>query len=198
MPLNEENVKKYGVTYEDFVKGFAREGTRRRWKIGYERVEFTQEHYDVFKQPSQMINIVVFAADWCGDCVNIVPILRKIEEKCHYISLHVIDIDKYPEEFEKYHTNGEKRIPAIVFLSPDYKEVNRWIERSTYTYRLYADVRVLAGKDKEKYRKMVNDAFFENQDKVRSSSVNEIVQALAKSSSLVRTSTRLMDYPTVV
>jgi thiol-disulfide isomerase/thioredoxin len=84
---------------------------------------------------------VAFSADWCPDCQATIPILVKFTEHNNNIHLHIIDRDENVTLIDDFRIAGRPRVPTIFFMDNDFLEIGRWIEKSTYGYRLLLDAK---------------------------------------------------------
>ena len=71
--------------------------------------------------------LVVLTEDWCGDCVNIVPVLAKWADAAPQLELRALRRDEHPEVMDRYLTNGEARsIPVVIGLTESMEELGWW------------------------------------------------------------------------
>jgi hypothetical protein len=79
--------------------------------------------------------VLVLNGAWCGDCINQVPILDHFARATPAIDLRLLDRDARPEVRNALAINGGHRVPVVVFLSEDLREVARYGERTLSRYR---------------------------------------------------------------
>lgn len=82
------------------------------------------------------LNVLVYNADWCGDCVRQVPMIMAIAAAGEEIEVRIIDRDESDALKEELRVLGAMRVPVVVFLSEDFHEVMRFGDRSLVKYRL--------------------------------------------------------------
>lgn len=71
--------------------------------------------------------LLVIGDAWCGDTVQIIPVIEKIvEASAGAIQMRIISRDSFPELIETYHTNGAKSIPKVLFLNESNEVINTW------------------------------------------------------------------------
>ena len=70
--------------------------------------------------------LLVIAEDWCGDAVNIVPVLAKWVDSQPALSLRIVRRDENPELMNRYLTNGSRSIPMVIVLDSANREVGHW------------------------------------------------------------------------
>jgi thiol-disulfide isomerase/thioredoxin len=82
------------------------------------------------------LNVLVYNADWCGDCVRQVPMIMAIAAAGEDIEVRIIDRDESEALKEELRVLGAMRVPVAVLLSEDFHEVMRFGDRSLVKYRL--------------------------------------------------------------
>ncbi len=75
----------------------------------------------------QKHHLIVFSAEWCGDCVSYVPGLAKTlnMSKNNMIQARVVDYDNHRDMAEEMNV---RKIPTIIVYDKNWKEVGRFIE----------------------------------------------------------------------
>ncbi len=75
----------------------------------------------------QKHHLIVFSAEWCGDCVAYVPGLAKTlnMSKNNMIQARVVDYDNHRDMAEEMNV---RKIPTIIVYDKNWKEVGRFIE----------------------------------------------------------------------
>jgi hypothetical protein len=72
-------------------------------------------------------HLLVLSADWCGDAVNIVPVLARLAERAENLDLRVLERDTFPELRDAHLTNGRSQsIPVVIALDEGYRERGWW------------------------------------------------------------------------
>lgn len=77
----------------------------------------------------EKLHILVFAEDWCPDCVINMPALYFAEKENENISLSIVRRDGNESHMEKYKVNGKPRVPTFLVLDVNYEEIGHMIER---------------------------------------------------------------------
>ena len=86
--------------------------------------------------------------------------------------------------------NGEK-IPQVLIFTKDFYYLDRWVERSTITYQLYAKLRKQFGwteETKDEFLKQYRKEFLQNQQSIEQSVIDEI-RTLVKRADAVSSAT---------
>ena len=73
--------------------------------------------------------VLLFVADWCGDCRYIYPALPEIEETNSEFTFIRVDRDEYMELAKLWDVYG---IPSLIVLDKD-KEIGRFVNRDRKT-----------------------------------------------------------------
>ena len=75
----------------------------------------------------QKYHLIVFSAEWCGDCVAYVPALAKslAIAKNDMIQAKIIDHDNYRDMGDEM---GVSKLPTIIVFDKNWKEIGRFIE----------------------------------------------------------------------
>jgi hypothetical protein len=74
--------------------------------------------------------LLVLSADWCGDAVNLVPVLARLAEAAPNLALRLLDRDDHLALMDEHLTGGTARaIPAVILLDADGVERAWWAPR---------------------------------------------------------------------
>lgn len=85
---------------------------------------------------NRKLNVLVYCSAWCGDCVGLVPLIRKIAEEVDGdVNLRLMERDESEALKDELRILGAMRVPVVVFLSEDFHEVARVGDRSLTAYR---------------------------------------------------------------
>ena len=69
--------------------------------------------------------LLVIAADWCGDAVNVIPALRNWAVAVG-TELRIIERDSWPYVMDRYLTGEARAIPIVIVLDRDWRELGHW------------------------------------------------------------------------
>ncbi|MHA2055306.1 MAG: thioredoxin family protein [Candidatus Hodarchaeales archaeon] len=127
-----------GKSFEEFLED-ATEDEAKRMALYYTKIEkkFPREIFRI--DLNYEINLVVAATTWCWDSQTNVPVLVHIANNSPNINLKIFNKDDLPFLVAKIN-NGEK-IPQVLLYTKDYYFLDRWVERSTKAYELFAEMR---------------------------------------------------------
>jgi thiol-disulfide isomerase/thioredoxin len=137
------------VTYEKFIE----ESKPEEAKLWLERKERTPELKPLQRKRlegyNRILNVLVYAAPWCGDCSRQVPILEKMAEAAgEKVNIRLIERETSKELQDELRIVGALRVPMIVFLTEDFWEVGRFGERLLSLYRSKEAREIGNGEDK--------------------------------------------------
>ena len=71
-------------------------------------------------------HLLVMVEDWCGDAVNILPLLARLAEQAPNVDLRVVGRDDNADLMDAHLTNGSRSIPVVMVLDEDYVERAWW------------------------------------------------------------------------
>jgi thiol-disulfide isomerase/thioredoxin len=125
--------------YDSWI-GSSDPGMARRWfDSGARTPELTGDQLERLQGYGREMNVLMYAAIWCGDCARTGAMLREIAEACgDGVRLRVIDRDASVELRDELRLVGATRVPVVVFLSEDWWEVGRFGDRTLSVYRAKA------------------------------------------------------------
>jgi hypothetical protein len=70
--------------------------------------------------------LLVLVEDLCGDAVNTVPVLARLDERVPNLSLLIMKSDEHPDLMYAHLTSGKRAIPVVMVLDEDFREVGWW------------------------------------------------------------------------
>lgn len=179
-----------GMNFEQFVNT-GNEDEQKRMLLYFNRSEkeFTPDEFHI--NLSFPINLIVVATTWCWDSQTNVPILARIAEHSPSVNLKIFNKDKYPFLIDRIN-RGEK-VPQVLVFSKDFYFLDRWVERPTLTYRLYADVHQEIGWDESKKDEFVKEyrkRFLKNHKELENALIQEIKTLLERADAIQSTTSR--------
>jgi hypothetical protein len=60
--------------------------------------------------------VLALAEDWCGDAVNILPVVAHLVDAAPDVELRIVGRDEYPGLMDRHLTNGSRSIPVFILL----------------------------------------------------------------------------------
>ena len=115
-------VWRHAMSYEAFIAA-AGEAHRPLWEaIG--RTHAPSPETLELRLP-EGARLLVIAADWCGDAVNVIPSLHNWATATG-VEMRLIDRDTWPEVMDHYLTGTARAIPIVIVLDQDLREIGHW------------------------------------------------------------------------
>jgi selT/selW/selH-like putative selenoprotein len=125
------------VSRERFEQGMTYAAYRAQMTQNQERFAETErtlvlDPADIafFQGLTRPIHVAVLAEDWCGDVINNLPVLGRLEQFTDKLVVRVFLRDQNLDLMDQYLKEGQYRsIPVFVFLDADFNELGFLIER---------------------------------------------------------------------
>jgi hypothetical protein len=76
-------------------------------------------------------HLLILSEDWCGDAVNLVPVVARLCEASPRVDCRLLARDANPDLMDAHLTNGSRSIPVVMALDADYVEQGWWGPRPT-------------------------------------------------------------------
>jgi hypothetical protein len=97
------------------------------WAALYKRVTIPIEISARVEALGGHWHLLVLSEDWCGDSVNIVPIVAKLCESVSNMDMRILPRDENLDIMDEHLTNGRSRsIPIVILLNQKYQECGWW------------------------------------------------------------------------
>ena len=125
---------KNAIEYPKFLKG-ARENVESM-KARYSDLQITEQDLEYLRSLQNELLILVIGTDRCSDTAGNLPILAKMADISSKLQLRVLDSDVNAEYHQQFKVNGKRKTPVVLFLSPEYEELCRWVERPNAAYKV--------------------------------------------------------------
>lgn len=122
------------VTYEKFLES-AREHVELM-KARFNDILLNEDEQEVLSKIQNTIKILVIGTDRCNDTTGVIPVLARITSVAPNVELRILDSDKHAKYHQQFRVNGKLKTPVILFLSEDFNELCRWVERPNAAYRI--------------------------------------------------------------
>ena len=71
-------------------------------------------------------HLLVISADWCGDAVNVVPVVARLAELTPNTDLRIVERDACPEIMNAHLTGHSRSIPIVIALDEAFVERGWW------------------------------------------------------------------------
>jgi len=130
-----ESAYRSGVSFGEFLRDATAQ--RAQWDAFAPRAPLVQEAVDRIRRAGGCWRLLVLADDWCGDAVNILPILARLEAALPNLELRIVPRDRYPEIRDRYLTNGTRSIPIAILLDGMGRPRGHWGPRPALLQRRF-------------------------------------------------------------
>ncbi len=96
------------------------------WAAVWRRAKVSDEHLQRVAALSGAWHLLVLSEDWCGDAVNIVPVVAKLAELSTNLDLRVLARDHNLDLMDTHLTGTSRSIPVVILLDEEYQERGWW------------------------------------------------------------------------
>ncbi|GGE54246.1 thioredoxin family protein [Priestia taiwanensis] len=154
-----------GMTFEQYVEKM--EVNKEELLTIYNQTALTEEEHAFFVGlTNKPTKVIVLAADWCGDALLCIPVMKRIMEATA-TDMRLLIRDENLELMDQYLTNGTARaIPIFIFMDNEGTELAVWGPRSAYVQDLVISLRsALPPKDTPDFEAKVKEVHHTMKDK---------------------------------
>lgn len=113
-----------GETFADFMARPTK--NHELWLALYKRVTIPVELSARVDALGGHWHLLVLSEDWCGDSVNIVPIIAKLTESVSNMDMRILARDQNLDIMDSHLTGKSRSIPIVIILSHKYQECGWW------------------------------------------------------------------------
>lgn len=96
------------------------------WEAIYKRAELSAESAERAAALVGLRHILVLNEDWCGDSVNILPYLARLEECCDHIEMRMLGRDANRDLMDAHLTGKSRSIPIAIVYDEQFGEKGWW------------------------------------------------------------------------
>ena len=96
------------------------------WDAIYRRATISVESAVRVTALHQNWHLLVINEDWCGDSVNILPYLARLEEASLHIEMRIVGRDANPDMMDAHLTGASRSIPIIMVYDDNFVEKGWW------------------------------------------------------------------------
>ena len=122
------------------------------WAALYKRVTIPIEISARVEALGGHWHLLVLSEDWCGDSVNIVPIVAKLAESVSNMDMRILARDENLDIMDSHLTTGKSRsIPIVILLNQKFQECGWWGPRPRELQKWVIEKGMQLPKD-ERYR----------------------------------------------
>ncbi len=113
-----------GEPFADFLKRDHDNG--ELWNAIYKRAVLPPDLADRATAIARRWSLLVLSEAWCGDSVNLLPFVSRLEEATPNIEMRLIGRDSNPDVMNDHLTRGSRSIPVVMVLDDDFTEKGWW------------------------------------------------------------------------
>jgi hypothetical protein len=96
------------------------------WQSVYKRASVAEDALRRVAELHHRWNLLVINEDWCGDSVNILPYVARLEESSEHIEMRIIGRDTNRDLMDAHLTRGARSIPVIIVYDDKFVEKGWW------------------------------------------------------------------------
>lgn len=96
---------------------------------------------------------LVLSEDWCGDAVNIVPVIAKLAQSVRNMDLRILKRDENLDIMDAHLTGKSRSIPIVILLNNKFQECGWWGPRPTPLQKWVIETGMQMPKD-ERYKEI--------------------------------------------
>ena len=140
-----------GETFAEFMARPIKD--HELWAALYKRVTIPIELSARVEALGGHWHLLVLSEDWCGDSVNIVPIIAKLTESVSNMDMRILARDENLDIMDTHLTGKSRSIPIVILLNQKYRECGWWGPRPSPLQKWVIEKGMLLPKD-ERYREV--------------------------------------------
>lgn len=115
-----------GATFQDLLLRPKKNG--ELWAAVYARAALAADSMPRVAQIANSWHVLILSEDWCGDSVNTLPVIARLNESAPSMDMRIIGRDAHPELMNE-HLTGSRRsrsIPVVLLLDDTFTERGWW------------------------------------------------------------------------
>ncbi|MGH7650738.1 MAG: thioredoxin family protein [Gemmatimonadaceae bacterium] len=140
-----------GETFADFIARPIK--NQALWAALSKRVEIPIEYSARVDALGGHWHLLVLNEDWCGDAVNIVPIVAKLAESVRNMDLRILGRDANPDIIDAHLTGTSRSIPVVILLNEKFQECGWWGPRPSALQKWVKEIGMRMPKE-ERYKEI--------------------------------------------
>ncbi|MCE2397897.1 MAG: thioredoxin family protein [Gemmatimonadetes bacterium] len=113
------------LTFPAYLETVAR--NEELWRGVYGRVKVPADVVEDARAVPGRWRLLALSEDWCGDAVNILPVIARLVEALPDVELRVLSRDENLDLMDAHLTDGRSRsIPVVIVYGDCYRELGWW------------------------------------------------------------------------
>jgi hypothetical protein len=106
-----------GISFRGFLQHV--KANRDLWHAMANRARVAEEMVRRARRLPGEWRLLAIAEDWCGDAVNILPVVARLAEHVDSLELRIVSRDSSPGLMDRHRTEGTLSIPVLIVLDLD-------------------------------------------------------------------------------
>lgn len=111
-------------TFDAFLESV--ETNRDLWQAIARRASVPDDVIARVEATGQRWHLLVLTEDWCGDAVNVLPLIAKLADGTVNLDLRVLGRDANPDLMDAHLTGQSRSIPVVILLDASFTERAWW------------------------------------------------------------------------
>ena len=113
------------LSFPDYLETVAR--NEDLWHGVHARVRLPDDLVEAARSLPGTWHLLALSEDWCGDAVNILPVVSRFADELPNVDLRVLGRDENLDIMDAHLTNGRSRsIPIVIAYDEDFRERAWW------------------------------------------------------------------------
>ncbi len=96
------------------------------WQAVYKRAAVSDDALRRVTALHHRWHLLVINEDWCGDSLNILPYVARLEESSVHIEMKIIGRDANRDLMDAHLTRGSRSIPIVIVYDQNFVEKGGW------------------------------------------------------------------------
>ena len=113
-----------GETFADFMARPTK--NHELWVAIYKRAAIPIEISARLEALGGHWHLLVLSEDWCGDAVNMVPLIARLTESVSNMDMRILARDENPDIMDAHLTGTSRSIPIVILLNQKFQECGWW------------------------------------------------------------------------
>lgn len=119
-----ETAYRAGRTFDEFLA--AVEANRELWHAMASRARIDPDLTARLRTIPGEWRLLILADDWCGDAVNILPVVARLVEDVAAVDIRIVGREEIEGLMDRHLTDGSRSIPVIVLLDHTFSCRGWW------------------------------------------------------------------------
>lgn len=113
-----------GADFEQYLTMV--EKNRELWRGVWDRVVIPPDIAERVRQVGGRWHLVALSEDWCGDAVNLLPLVGRLAQTVPGLSFRVLSRDQNLDLMDAHLTGTSRSIPVVIVYDEDFQERGWW------------------------------------------------------------------------